>query len=201
MKIRAVKESRILKSAQSVFARHTFCRLSIQMISDEASIVQANIHYYFSSEEKLYRHVLEWIFTVWLEVADSFETSNELRAALHHYIGEKMDISHLYPDGSKVWANKVISGAPIIDEFRASVLDAWTNSRTEAILCLTKEGKIRDLEARGTFYIIWATTQHYADFAHPIETLNDGKALLINRWQEARGTVFDIICAGLQPKD
>ena len=68
-----------------------------------------------------------------------------------------------------------------------------------AVIGLIKEGKIRDLEARRIFYMIWATTQHYADFAHPIETLNDGKALLINRWQEARGTVFDIICAGLQP--
>ena len=39
---------------------------------DDASIPKANIHYYFSSKEKLYRRVVERIFTVWLEAADSF---------------------------------------------------------------------------------------------------------------------------------
>ena len=64
-----------------------------------------------------------------------------------------------------------------------------------------KQGKIRDLEPCRILYMIWATTQPYADFAHQIETLNDGKALLINQWQQARDTVFDIIWAGLEPKD
>ena len=88
-----------------------------------------------------------------------------------------------------------------MDDFRTSALDAWTNSLTEAIRCLTKQGKIRDLELRRILYMIWATMQVHADFAHPIETLKDGKALLINRLQQARDTIFDIIWAGLQPKD
>ena len=201
MKIRAVKESRILKSAQSIFARHEFCRSLMQIVSDNASIAKANIHHSFSPKEKLYSHVLERIFTVWLEIADSFGTSDELRTALHDYVSEKMEISHLYPDGSNVWANKVIHGVPIINDFCTSALDAWTNSRTEAIRCLTRQGKICDLDLSRILYMIWATTQVQADFAHPIETLNDGKALLINRWQQARDTVFDIIWAGFQPKD
>ena len=49
--------------------------------------------------------------------------------------------------------------------------------------------------------MIWATTQLCADFVHPIETLNDGKALSMNQWQQARDTVFDVIWSGLEPKD
>ena len=200
MKIRADKESRILKSAQRIFAHNGFCRSSMQMILDDVPIVKANIHYYFSSKEKLYHPVLERIFTDWLEAVDSFENSNGPRSAPHDYVSAKMEISHLYPDGSKVWNDKVTHGAPIIDDFRASALHAWTNNQTKAIRCLTKQVKIRDLEPRGILYMIWATTQPYADFAHLIETLNEGKALLINRWQQARDAVFDIIWAGLQPK-
>ena len=59
-----------------------------------------NIHYYFSSKEKLYRRVVESIFTVWLEAADSFETSQNPQEALYNYIREKMEISRLYPNGS-----------------------------------------------------------------------------------------------------
>ena len=49
--------------------------------------------------------------------------------------------------------------------------------------------------------MIWAATQPCAYFVHPIETLNDGKALSMNQWQQARDTVFDVIWAGLEPKD
>ena len=49
--------------------------------------------------------------------------------------------------------------------------------------------------------MIWATTQPCADFFHLIETLNDGKELSMNQWQQARDTVFDVIWSGLEPKD
>ena len=99
MEIRAEHESCILKSAERIFARHGFCGLSMKMISDDASIPKANIYYYFSSKEKLYSRVVEQIFMVWLEAADSFETSNDPCAELNCYISEEMKISRLYPDG------------------------------------------------------------------------------------------------------
>jgi TetR/AcrR family transcriptional regulator len=201
MEIRAENEGRILKSAERVFARHGFRGSSMQMISDDASIPKANIHYYFSSKEKLYRRVVERIFTVWLEAADSFETSQNPREALYNYIREKMEISRLHPDGSKVWANEVIHGAPIIHDFLTSALEDWTNSRIAAMHGWIEEGKIRDIEPRWILYMIWATTQHYADFTHQIETLNNGKALSIDQWKQATDSVFHTIWAGLKPED
>ena len=101
-----------------------------------------------------------------------------------------MEISHLYLDGSKVWATEVIHSAPIIGDFCTSALDAWTNGRTEAIRCLTKEVKIRDLGPHRILNVIWPTTQPCVNFAHLIDTLNDDTALLINRWQQARDAVL-----------
>ena len=49
--------------------------------------------------------------------------------------------------------------------------------------------------------MIWATTQPCADFFHLIGTLNDGKALSMNQWQQAKDTVFGVIWSGLEPKD
>ena len=117
MEIRAENESCILKSTKSIFARHRFRGSSMQMIADDAAIPKANIHHYFFSKEKLYHHIVERIFMVWLRAAKSFETSNDPRAALHCYISEKMEISRLYADESKVWADEVIHAAPIIHDF------------------------------------------------------------------------------------
>ncbi|MEK9978807.1 MAG: TetR family transcriptional regulator C-terminal domain-containing protein, partial [Paracoccaceae bacterium] len=80
--------------------------------------------------------------------------------ALYNYIREKMEISRLYPDGSKVWANEVIHGAPIIHDFLTSALEDWTNSRIAAMRGWIEEGKIRDIEPRWILYMIWDTTHH-----------------------------------------
>ena len=49
------------------------------------------------------------------------------------------------------------------------------------------EGKLRPIEPSTLFYMIWATTQHYADFARQIEVLNDGQPLSDEQFAEPRG--------------
>ena len=137
---------------------------------------------------------------VWLRAVESFETLNDPRAALYCYISVKMEISRLYADGSKVWADEVIHAAPIIHDFLPLALEDWTNSRIVAMRRWIEKGKIHDVEPRWILYMIWGT-KHYTDFAHQIETLNDVNALSTNQWQQARDTVFDIIWAGCEPKD
>ena len=45
--------------------------------------------------------------------------------------------------------------------------------------------------------MIWATTQHYADFGHQIATLNDGTELADEQWEEAKRTVTEIVLRGI----
>ena len=158
MEIRAENKSCILKLTKSIFARHRFRGSSMQMIADAAAIPKPNIHHYFFSKEKLYHHIVERIFMVWLRAAESFKTSNEPRAAFHRYISEKGEIGRLYPDGSKVWADGVIHVAPIIRDFLTLALEDWTNSRMVAIRRWIKKGKIQDVEPRWILCMIWATT-------------------------------------------
>ena len=46
-------------------------------------------------------------------------------------------------------------------------------------------------------YMIWSTTQHYADFAHQIETLNSGEPFSDAQWQTAKLSVKTIILKGV----
>ena len=115
--IRAENERLILEAGERIFAQHGFRGSTMQMIADQAGLPKANVHYYFDSKEKLYRCVVEKIFEIWLQAASSFENSDEPKEALKLYIYEKMQISRLHPYGSKVWANEVMQGAPIIQDF------------------------------------------------------------------------------------
>ncbi len=198
--IRAENERLILEAGERIFAQHGFRGSTMQMIADQAGLPKANLHYYFDSKEKLYRCVVEKIFEIWLQAASSFENSDEPKEALKLYIYEKMQISRRHPYGSKVWANEVMQGAPIIQDFLETQLRSWTDGRIESIQAWIAAGKIRPVEPRWVMYMIWATTQHYADFGHQIETLNADAPLSEAQWEAASETVFEVIWNGLAPK-
>ena len=198
--IRAENERLILEAGERIFAQHGFRGATMQMIADQAGLPKANLHYYFDSKEKLYRCVVEKIFEIWLQAASSFENSDEPKEALKLYIYEKMQISRRHPYGSKVWANEVMQGAPIIQDFLETQLRSWTDGRIESIQAWIAAGKIRSVEPRWVMYMIWATTQHYADFGHQIETLNADAPLSEAQWEAASETVFEVIWNGLAPK-
>jgi len=198
--IRAENERLILEAGERIFAQHGFRGSTMQMIADQAGLPKANLHYYFDSKEKLYRCVVEKIFEIWLQAASSFENSDEPKEALKLYIYEKMQISRRHPYGSKVWANEVMQGAPIIQDFLETQWRSWTDGRIESIQAWIAAGKIRPVEPRWVMYMIWATTQHYADFGHQIETLNADAPLSEAQWEAASETVFEVIWNGLEPK-
>jgi TetR/AcrR family transcriptional regulator len=198
--IRAENERLILEAGERIFAQHGFRGSTMQMIADQAGLPKANLHYYFDSKEKLYRCVVEKIFEIWLQAASSFENSDEPKEALKLYIYEKMQISRRHPYGSKVWANEVMQGAPIIQDFLETQMRSWTDGRIESIQAWIAAGKIRPVEPRWVMYMIWATTQHYADFGHQIETLNADAPLSEAQWEAASETVFEVIWNGLEPK-
>ena len=198
--IRAENERLILEAGERIFAQHGFRGSTMQMIADQAGLPKANLHYYFDSKEKLYRCVVEKIFEIWLQAASSFENSDEPKEALKLYIYEKMQISRRHPYGSKVWANEVMQGAPIIQDFLETQLRSWTDGRIESIQAWIAAGKIRPVEPRWVMYMIWATTQHYADFGRQIETMHADAPLSEAQWEAASETVFEVIWNGLEPK-
>lgn len=58
-------------------------------------------------------------------------------------------------------------------------------------------GLMAPVNPRHLLYMIWATTQHYADFGHQIETLNAGKPFSDQQWRAATETVKSVILRGI----
>ena len=189
-------EELILKVAEEVFATRGFQGATVTEIGKCAGIPKANVHYYFSSKEKLYQRVIEDVFETWLRAAEKFEDFDDPREALTSYISAKMDLSRSRPNGSKVWANEVIHGAPVIRGYLKNRLQKWVVSRETWIQRWIDQGKMRPINPRYLMYMIWATTQHYADFNTQIAVLNGGKNLSEEKFEEAKKTVIDIILNG-----
>ena len=58
-------------------------------------------------------------------------------------------------------------------------------------------GKLRPIDARVLFYMIWATTQQYANAAHEMTTLNGGRPLDDDAFDRAKRQVIDMIVSGV----
>ena len=197
---RLESERMIMVAAEKVFAEAGFGGATMQLIADVAGLPKANLHYYFPTKEALYRRVVQDIFQVWLKAADIFDQASGPVEGIGAYIDAKMEISSRHPAGSKVWASEVMHGAPVIQDYLETTLEQWTNGRITVIQSWIDRGLMAPIDPRHLLYMVWATTQHYADFGHQIETLNNSEPLTDAQWQAATDSVKTIILKGIGAK-
>ena len=194
--IRQQNEALILQAAEKVFAEAGFGGATMQLIADVAGLPKANLHYYFATKEELYRKVVSNIFDIWLHAAESMDNAPGPVEGIGAYIDAKMEISRRHPDGSKVWASEVMHGAPVIQDYLETTLRDWTAGRAALIQGWIDAGQMAAVDPRHLLYMLWAATQHYADFGHQIETLNGGP-LSEQQWREAKASVKAMILRGI----
>jgi TetR/AcrR family transcriptional regulator len=132
-----------------------------------------------------------------LQAASTFDEAPGPAEGIGAYIDAKMEISRSHPAGSKVWASEVMHGAPIIQDYLETTLVDWTESRMQVIERWVDAGLMDPISPRHLLYMIWATTQHYADFGHQIQTLNSGNRLSDEEWAGAKSAVKRIILKGI----
>ena len=194
--IRQQNEALILQAAEKVFAEAGFGGATMQLIADVAGLPKANLHYYFATKEELYRKVVSNIFDIWLHAAESMDNAPGPVEGIGAYIDAKMEISRRHPDGSKVWASEVMHGAPVIQDYLETTLRDWTAGRAALIQGWIDAGQMAPVNPDHLLYMLWAATQHYADFGHQIETLNGGP-LTESQWREAKDSVKAMILRGI----
>jgi TetR/AcrR family transcriptional regulator len=195
--IREENEKTILAAAEAVFAERGFGGATTAAIAARAGLPKPNLHYYFPTKEALYRAVIARVLTAWLAAAESFDTSDDPAEALARYIAVKMDLARSMPLGSQIWASEIMRGAPVIQDFLDTTLAEWVESRGGAVRRWIKAGRLRPIEPKALFYMIWATTQHYANAGHEIASLNGGLPLDEAAFARAKGEVIAMIVAGV----
>jgi TetR/AcrR family transcriptional regulator len=195
--VRADNERALLEAAEAIFADEGFSGATTAAIARRAGVPKANLHYYFPTKEALYRAVVERVLTAWLAAAASFDASDDPREALAAYIGAKMDLSREMPLASRIWSAEIMRGAPMIQDFLDTTLSDWVAAREKAVKRWIAAGKLKPIEPKVLFYMIWATTQQYANAAHEMATLNGGRPLDEAAFERAKRQVIETILGGV----
>ena len=194
--IREINERAILAAAETVFAARGFSGATMSVIAARAGSPKANIHYYFPTKELLYRAVVERVLTAWLDAARSFDLSDDPKEALTAYIGAKMDLAREMPLSSQIYASEMMRGAPVVQDYLETTLTDWVRARSAVVLRWVAQGKLKPIEPKYLFFMIWATTQHYANAAHEMATL-EGGPLSDEAFERAKGQVVETVLFGV----
>ena len=193
---RASIERRILEAAESVFAEAGFNGATTAEIARRAGIPKANLHYYFNTKDELYQQVLTGIVNTWLHTADEITADADPARALSHYIMAKIDLARERPIPSRVFANEIIHGAPHLGTYLSSELRTWVEVKSKVMRGWIAAGKMRDVDPKHLLFMIWASTQTYADFASQISAVLGRDQMTPQEYKAVSRQVTDIILKG-----
>lgn len=163
-KIRERNSEQILIAAEQEFVLHGYKGTSMQSIADRAQLPKANIHYYFKNKSNLYRAVLENITETWNEALEDMSPDMDPAIVLSRFIEAKVQLSYTNPNGSKIFAMEIIQGAPHVKDHVSSDQRLWVKEKADVIQSWIDQGKMRPVDPTHLIFLIWSSTQHYADF-------------------------------------
>jgi TetR/AcrR family transcriptional regulator len=196
--VRQQNEKAILEAAEAVFSELGYKGATTSEIARRAGLPKANLHYYFATKDALYRRIIERVLTAWFAAAGSFDESDEPAEALSRYISAKMDMARAMPLASKIFATEIMRGAPpIVQNFLQTRLRDWVAAREKIFRSWIAQGRMAPVEPRFLLFMIWASTQHFADFHHQISTLNGGRQLSIAQFEQAKQQLIKTVLYGV----
>jgi TetR/AcrR family transcriptional regulator len=194
--IRQANEARILGAAEKVFARTGFGGATMAAIAAASGLPKANLHYYFGSKEVLYRAVLARILNDWLLPTHGIVSDADPRTALEQYIRAKMALSAQRPDGSKVFANEMLHGAPVVKTILETELRQMVEEKAAVVQGWVNAGRMAAVDPPHLFFTIWAATQTYADFDVQVCAVLGRKTLTARDHARATEHVVSLLLRG-----
>jgi TetR/AcrR family transcriptional regulator len=187
-------EQDILAAAKRLFAQRGFGGVSLDHVAKAVGASKQNLLYYFPSKEALYRRVLHGVLDVWLSYMDALsQRPDDPEQALREYIAGKLRFSREHPDDSRVYANEVISGAPL---FAAEIAERVIPALQADVAIFNRwaeRGLCRQVDGRHLMVLLWASTQVYADWSSQISLVLGKKELDEVDFAAAQALIVDMV--------
>ncbi|MGL4315304.1 MAG: TetR/AcrR family transcriptional regulator [Pseudomonas sp.] len=195
-RIRQKNEKAIIAAAEVEFARHGYKGTSMNSIALAVGLPKANLHYYFSNKQGLYIAVLNNILDQWDDTFSTLTSADDPAEALSRYIRSKVEFSRTQPLASRIFAMEVISGGECLTSHFTQDYREWFRGRASVFQVWIDAGKMDPIDPLHLIFLLWGSTQHYADFASQICRLTGKTSLKRSDFDEAADNLERIILKG-----
>ncbi|SPJ33128.1 TetR/AcrR family transcriptional regulator [Kushneria phyllosphaerae] len=176
--VRVRNQARILDAAEGVFATHGYRGGSLSAIAQEAGLARANLLYYFKSKRGLYVALLERTMARWNSLLEEIDINDDPAQVLTSFVRAKLALVRRYPQASRLFASEVLQGAPMLQTYLDGPLRTWVDARATILARWIERGQMdQRVDPHALIFLIWSTTQHYADYEAQVLALTGRKAL------------------------
>ena len=195
-----MNEGRILDAAQEVFATYGYHGATIDEVANRAGISKPNLHYYFKRKRDLYLAVLRRTLEIWLVPLRELDRTGDPAEEIGNYIAQKVQLSRRFPAASRVFANEIVQGAPFLKGYLQTNLREVVERKAAVIQHWIDEGKLAPIDPYHLIFLIWAATQHYADFIPQIKAVMNVSRLNQSHYRKVEESLTRIILHGVLAK-
>jgi TetR/AcrR family transcriptional regulator len=172
----SAKKEAILTAALNTFSHYGIHGTRLEQVADLAGVSKTNLLYYYPSKEALYVAVMRNILDIWLAPLRAFREEFTPLVAIGEYIRLKLEVSRDHPEASRLFCLEMLQGAPLLMAELTGDLKPLVAEKSAIISGWVEEGKLAPIDPHHLIFMIWATTQHYADFSTQVEAVT-GKTL------------------------
>ena len=195
-RIRERNREAILQAAEHEFALHGYKGTTIQNIAERAGLPKSNVLYYFSNKKRMYSAMFDDILLRWNKVFSEIKPDDDPATALETFIRTKVNMSQQYPLASRLFAMEIIQGAPfLLDHLRTNMRE-WVRGRASVIQHWIDEGRMAPVDPVQLIFLIWSSTQHYADFQVQILMVENKAEYEPRDFEHAADFLVDVILRG-----
>jgi TetR/AcrR family transcriptional regulator len=196
-RIQRENEARILDAALAAFSAYGFRGVTVDQIAALAKMTKPNLLYYFRRKQDLYLAVLNRTLEMWLRPLEALDPGGDPAAEIAAYIDRKLELSRDNPAASRLFANEILHGAPALRPVLAGRLKKLVDDKAAVIGGWVDAGRLAPVDPRHLIFMIWATTQHYADFEVQIRALVGTGAGKPAHFARARKTLEQVFLRGV----
>jgi TetR/AcrR family transcriptional regulator len=196
-RIQEENEERILDAALEVFSSYGFRGATVDKIAELSGMTKPNLLYYFRRKEDIYLAVLHRTLEAWLDPLETLGMSDDPAAEIRSYIERKLQMSRDNPKASRLFAMEIVQGAPVIGEFLSGRLKRLVDDKAAVIRRWIARGLVRPIDPYHFIFMIWATTQHYADFEIQVRSVLGLEAGDNSYFETAALTLEDLFLKGV----
>lgn len=195
------KREAVLAAALGLFSRFGLHGTSVDQVAARAGVSKSNLLYYFANKEELYVCVLRELLDVWLAPLREFSAEQEdPRQAIADYIRRKLALSRDSPEASRLFCLEMVQGAPLLrDELGRELRDIVVR-KSAVIRAWIDAGRLAKVDPEHLIFMIWAATQHYADFAVQVEALTGHTLANPAFFEQAVANVQAVVLRGVGPR-
>lgn len=199
-RIQLANRALIMEAALAVFSSDGYGGATIDRIATQAGMSKPNLLYYFRSKEDIYKEVLETTVEAWLEPFERIDPDGDPVEELRRYIILKIKMSEESREASRLFASEIGRGAPLLKPFLETRLRDLVDQKAAILRGWMDAGRLCSVDPYHLVFVIWATTQHYADFEVQIDAVLGEAARANGFYDEAANAVLSIILNGIEPK-